>query len=80
MKKLLILIPLIFFCSSFCFADDIPISILSRYKQIVNLVRQHKASELALLIEYPLKRENPFPPRASFRSCLAHQATLLAYR
>ncbi len=61
MKKLLILIPFIFFCSSFCFADDIPSSIFSRYKQIVNLVKQNNAGELAALIEYPLKRENPLP-------------------
>ncbi len=46
-KKLLILIPLIFFCSSFCFADDIPTNLqMTREGARVNpVIETHMQSE-----------------------------------
>jgi hypothetical protein len=61
MKKIIALISVLFFLYSPCFADEIPSSIYSRYKQIVNLVKENNASQLATLIAYPLRRKNPLP-------------------
>ena len=38
MKKVISLIPVLFFWYASCFADEIPASIFTRYKLIVNIV------------------------------------------
>ena len=76
MKKIITLIPILFFCYLSCFADEIPSLILSRYKQIVNCVKVHNASKLAALIEYPLKRENPLPDIKNPKEFMASYAII----
>ena len=61
MKKVISLIPVLFFWYAFCFADEIPASIFTRYKLIVKIVKENNAGKLSALVAYPLRRENPLP-------------------
>ena len=61
MKKVISLIPVLFFWYASCFADEIPASIFTRYKLIVNIVKENNPGKLAALVEYPLQRQNPLP-------------------
>lgn len=61
MKKVISLIPILFFWYASCLANEIPASIFTRYKLIVKIVRENNAGKLSALVAYPLRRENPLP-------------------
>ena len=76
MKKLIALIPVLFFWYFSCFADEIPSSILTRYKQIVTIVKENNPGKLAALVEYPLRRENPLPDIKNPKAFTAYYTTI----
>src|SRR4051812_37603615 len=55
---------------------DIPAKIKNSYRHIVLLIKEGKANELAAMIEYPLKRENPLPNITSPKQFISYFSIL----
>lgn len=75
-KNLVILITTIWFCISNCKAQN-SLEIARHFRHIVKLIKENKISELARLINFPLKRENPLPNIYSVNQFIRYSPILL---
>src|SRR5688572_20362074 len=60
MKTITILFSTIFFLSNVCRAT-VDTSIIKCFRQIIQLIESDNVKELAKLVDYPLRRDNPLP-------------------
>lgn len=67
---------LLFFSISTVSFAQIPKDIVTKYRKIIHLIQQNKVNELSLLIEYPIKRDNPVPDISNAKSFIAYYPTL----
>lgn len=74
MKKLIFLISLLTVLHN-CKAATPP-TIIKRFRLIVKLIKEDKIVELADLVEYPLKRENPLPNLKNANEFIAYKKIL----
>ncbi|MGH2667039.1 hypothetical protein [Flavobacterium sp.] len=70
MKRNLIYI-LPFFLLSITGSAQVTTEIKNSYKKIVKLIQEDKAAELAALVSYPLKRDNPLPDITNAKEFIA---------
>ena len=75
MKTITILFTTIFLLSNICQAS-VDTSIVKRFRQIIQLIESDKANELAKLVAYPLKRENPLPDIKNASDFISYYRTL----
>ncbi|WP_017733013.1 hypothetical protein [Nafulsella turpanensis] len=79
MKKLLLLTILMVLKVSFAFAQEstsLPSWRTKQISELVSLIRNNQVQQLADLIEYPLRRENPIPDIKSKENFILHYPTL----
>lgn len=56
---------------------DVPPAVRKKFKQIIRLIKEDKANELAALVVYPLKRVNPLPDIANQKAFIADYKVLI---
>jgi hypothetical protein len=73
-KKLYVIVFLL--VVSVCQAE-VPKTIVKRYRLIISFIKENKVKELANLVSYPLKRQNPIKDIANAKEFFSYYASLI---